>query len=186
MEIGKNRKGLPLTALAVALALLAPRSALSADDAADVSVEKQIGDALIAAWQAGDAADANATPMEGLSFPIDHFEDGTVRAQFSAEWALLPADEAEFIRAKGVYVELYNEDGDVIGIYVAENCIFDRTTRVGYCDGPVRIEYNAPGRNIRVDGIGMQWNLATRNAKILSEPKVTMAGIMGELGGAFK
>ncbi|MBR3084919.1 MAG: hypothetical protein IKH04_00805 [Kiritimatiellae bacterium] len=173
---------LPLLALALAVACVP--AAIRAGEAE--TPEGRIGEALVAAWRNGDADDPEGVPMEGLSFPIDHFEDGTVRAQFSARWAILPSDESAFVRAKDVYIELYNEAGAVIGIYVADNCIFDRTTRVGYCDGPVRMEYKAPGRNIRLDGVGMQWNLATRDATILSEPKVTMSGIMGELGGAFR
>lgn len=141
---------------------------------------------LVAAWQSEEMKEADGVPMEQLSFPIDHFEDGTVRAQFSARWALVPNDEDAFIRAKGICIELYDESGSVVGMYLAENCIFDRTTRVGYCEGPVRIEYKAPERNIRLDGVNMQWNLATRNAKILSEPKLVMSDIMGNLGKAFR
>lgn len=141
---------------------------------------------LIAAWRSEEMDEAGGMPMEQLSFPIDHFDDGTVRAQFSAQWALIPDDEDAFVRARGVCIELYDEDGKVVGMYIADNCIFDRTTRVGYCEGPVRIEYKAPGRNIRLDGVDMQWSLATRNAKILSEPRLVMSEIMGELGGAFK
>ncbi|MBR0057655.1 MAG: hypothetical protein IJP66_10030, partial [Kiritimatiellae bacterium] len=80
----------------------------------------------------------------------------------------------------------YDERGEVIGFYMAENCIFDRATRVGYCEGPVRIEYRAPGRNIRLDGLDMRWNLAARNAKILSQPTLVMSQIMGELETAFR
>jgi len=184
MDKSIEKKICQLPLLAFALAVACAPAVLPAAEAE--TPEGRIGEALMAAWKNGDADDPEGVPMEGLSFPIDHFEDGTVRAQFSAKWAILPSDEAAFVRAKGVYIELYDEDGKVIGIYVADNCIFDRTTRVGYCDGTVRMEYKAPGRNIRLDGIGMQWNLATRDAKILSEPKVTMSGIMGELGGAFR
>lgn len=141
---------------------------------------------LMEAWRSDGTNETGGMPMEQLSFPIDHFDDGTVRAQFSARWALIPDDENDFVRAKGVCIELYDESGNVTGMYIADNCIFDRTTRVGYCEGPVRVEYKAPGRNIRLDGQNMQWNLATRNAKILSEPRLVMSEIMGELGGAFK
>ena len=180
-----------LSISAVALIALLPVASFASDaqasgrqagGAGSVDIDEQ----LMAAWQLGEAEVGEAVPMEGLSFPIDHFDDGTVRAQFSADWALIPDDPAAFVRAKGVCIELYDEQGAVQGIYVAENCIFDRATKIGYCEGQVRMEYHAPGRNIRLDGQGMQWNLATRGAKILSEPKLVMSEIMGELGGAFR
>ena len=153
---------------------------------ADEEEVRRIDDELVSAWRLGGGSAGAAMPMEDLSFPIDHFEDGSVRAQFNADWALVPDDEDDFVRAKGIRIDLYDEEGNVIGCYVAENCIFDRATRTGYCEGPVRIEYKAPGRNIKLEGMGMQWNLATRNAKILSEPILVMSQIMGELGGAFR
>lgn len=163
----------------------APADVASSAAAGD-AVAESVNSRLIAAWSMGETEAGEAVPMEGLSFPIDHFDDGTVRAQFSAEWALIPNDPAAFVRAKGVCIELYDEQGAVQGIYVADNCIFDRATKIGYCEGPVRMEYQAPGRSIRLDGRGMQWNLATRDAKILAEPKLVMSEIMGELGGAFR
>lgn len=178
-------------AMATAATLLAASLAFSETD---VSIEaaaerlsgRDIDSELIAAWQSEEMKEADGVPMEQLSFPIDHFEDGTVRAQFSAKWALVPNDEDAFVRARGICIELYDESGNVIGMYIAENCIFDRTTRVGYCEGPVRIEYKAPDKNLRLDGENMQWNLATRNAKILSEPRLVMSEIMGNLGKAFR
>ena len=128
----------------------------------------------------------DSVPMEKLSFPIDHFPDGSVRAQFYAERALIPNDENAFVRAEKIRIELYDERGKVVGYYIADHAIFDRVTRIGYSEGNVRIEYWAPERNIRIDGRSMQWNLATRDAKILADPVVTMAPVMNELEGAFK
>ncbi len=164
----------------------AQTAASPAPDGDAAGLSESIDSRLMAAWSMGEAEAGEAVPMEGLSFPIDHFDDGTVRAQFSAEWALIPDDPAAFVRAKGVCIELYDEHGAVQGIYIADNCIFDRATKIGYCEGRVRMEYNAPGRSIRLDGQGMQWNLATRGAKILAEPKLVMSEVMGELGGAFR
>lgn len=179
-------------ALATAATLLAATLAFSeTGDSIEAAAEKKLSGRdidreLIDAWQSEEMKEADGVPMEQLSFPIDHFEDGTVRAQFHARWALVPNDEDAFVRARGICIELYDESGNVIGMYIAENCIFDRTTRVGYCEGPVRIEYKAPDRNLRLDGANMQWNLATRNAKILSEPRLVMSEIMGNLGKAFR
>lgn len=172
-------------AVAAVVVLYSPYSVQAAGENGD-AMARRIDDELAQAWRLGGGSSEAALPMENLSFPIDHFEDGTVRSQFSADWALVPEDENDFVRAKGVYIELYDESGNVIGFYMAENCIFDRATRVGYCEGKVRIEYRAPDRNIRLDGIGMQWDLVSRNAKILLEPVLTMSEVMGELGGAFR
>lgn len=173
-------------ALAVfSTAALAEDGDAVATDAADETA-RRIDEELAAAWRLGSGPVGAAMPMDDISFPIDHFDDGTVRAQFHAKWALIPEDEDDFVRAKGVVIELYDEAGNVIGAYFAENCIFDRATRVGYCEGAVRIEYKAPGRNIRLDGRDMQWDLVARDAKILSQPVLVMSEIMGEIGGAFR
>ena len=150
----------------------------------DASVD--IMQRLITEWDAGEMDESDGVPMEDLSFPVDHFDDGTVRAQFFAKWALMPNDQNAFVRAKGVVIELYDEQGRMNGYYRAEKCIYDRATQTGYSEGKVRMEYHAPDRNIRIDGYDMQWNLATRNAKILREPVVVMSEIMGQLGGAFR
>lgn len=176
---------------AVALVIVLAAFASAGTNAAS-AVEQRKGGTETAAeelarnWASSDMNTGEGVPMENLSFPVDHFPDGTVRAQFKADKAFIPDDENAFVKASGVIIELYDEKGGLMGAYFAESCIFDRSTRTGYCEGKVRIEYRAPGRNIRVDGDGMQWDLVTRNAKILANPKITMAEIMPEIGGAFK
>lgn len=137
-------------------------------------------------WASSDMNTGEGVPMDDISFPVDHFPNGTVRAQFKAKKAFIPDDENDFVKAEGLVLELYDEHGGIQGYYIAEKCIFDRTTRTAYCEGRIRIEYRAPERTIRVDGDGMQFDLVSRNAKILANPKVTMQEIMGELKGAFK
>lgn len=146
----------------------------------------RLEDQLVVAWRTKDTEKTDGIPMENLSFPIDHFEDGSVRAQFRSKFVLLPNDENAFVRAEGMQIELYDEQGAVMGYYIADNCIFDRATRTGYCEGPVRVYFKAPDQTIRLEGTNMQWNLASRDAKILISPKVTMAGIFNELGEAFR
>ncbi len=151
-----------------------------------VDASMDIMQRLVSEWDSDEMDEADGVPMEDLSFPVDHFDDGTVKAQFFAKWALMPNDPNAFVRAKGVVIELYDEQGRMNGYYKAENCIYDRTTQTGYSEGKVRMEYHAPDRNIRIDGFDMQWNLATRNAKILRQPVVTMSEIMEKLGGSFR
>lgn len=135
---------------------------------------------LMVAW--GDLGEQKATPVESMKLPILHYPDGRVRALLSAERALIPVDDSGYVRAKGVVVEMYAEDGRFEGAFIADNLFFDRSTSESYCEGAVRMEW----RDLRITGSNMVWNLETRNAKILSEPRVEVNRFMVGLKDAFK
>lgn len=141
--------------------------------------------ALIDAWKDIENVE-DATPLLKVSLPIAHYPEGNVRVQFKAEKALLPKDENSFLRAKGIYMEMFAPPADgglVEGIFMADNCIYDRVLRDGYCEGWIRLQY----RNVKIVGTNMTWNLDTRKVKITGGSHVTIeSGMMKGLGGAFK
>lgn len=178
--------------LLIAIVLCMPQFVLATSEnglssAADATGAAADAPSLPAAGWPPAAGDASrGIPISGLSFPVDTFPDGTTRARFNAEKAFLPEDEDDFVRADDVLIELYDEDSSILGYFIAEKCVYDKSTCVGYCEGAVRIEYRAPERTIRIDGTNMQWNVGARNVKILTSPKVTMSEIMRGLGDSFK
>ena len=141
--------------------------------------------ALIDAWKDVENV-GDATPLLKVSLPIAHYPEGNVRVQFKAEKALLPKDEKSYLRAKKIYMEMFappSEGSRVEGIFMSDNCIYDRVLRDGYCEGWVRLQY----RNVKIVGTNMTWNLDTRKVKITGGSCVTIEnGMMKGLGGAFK
>ena len=140
---------------------------------------------LIEAWKDVENV-GEATPLHQISLPISHYPDGNVRVQFMAEEALLPKDENAFLRAKNIYMEMFTplaQGSRLDGIFKANNCIYDRVLRDGYCEGWVHLQY----QNIRIVGTNMTWNLDTRKVKVTGGSQVTIEhGMIGGLGSAFR
>jgi hypothetical protein len=139
---------------------------------------------LIDAWQDVENV-GDATPLHTVSLPISHYPNGEVRIQFKAKEALFPKDENAYLRAKNVYMEMFSpmaQGGRVEGIFMSDNCIYDRVLHDGYCEGWVRLQY----RNVKIVGTNMTWNLDTRKAKITGGSQVTIEnGLLKGLGGIF-
>lgn len=136
---------------------------------------------LMDAWKG--SADPNAIPMVGISFPIAHHKNGIVKLQFKADEALLPSFNSAYIRANGITLDLFNQQGAVIATFHGENGLYDRAARVGFCEGPVLIS----DKDVRIDGTNMIWDLEAQNAKILKNARVMIrAGMMKGIGKAFQ
>lgn len=137
--------------------------------------------AVIRAWHEG-APPADAIPLEGVSFPLSSYPDGSVRIQFKAAEAFLPQDPKEYVRGNGIYSELFRVDGSLEGVFVADNCIFDRAERAGFCPGQIRLQY----RNLKITGTNMVWDIQAQDVKITDGARVTVNRLMGGLGKAFR
>ncbi len=134
---------------------------------------------LVEAW--GRGVPDGAVPLEDTSFPVAHYPNGNVRAQLKADHAFLPPDEDDFVRGHGVIVEMFSELGRFEGMFQADNCIYDRSTRSGYSEGNVLILY----RNVEITGSNMMWHVVNRNARILSRSKVVLNRFSEGMKGAF-
>ena len=137
--------------------------------------------ALIEAWSEVENTEG-AIPLETVSFPLTTYPDGSVRIQFKAEHALLPQEEKDFVRGKGILMEMYEPGGVMSGIFMSTNCIFDRVTRTGYCEGWIRVQY----QNIKITGTNMVWDLEAQNVKVLSGARVVVNQFLTDLGKAFR
>ena len=133
---------------------------------------------LLKLW--GDTADSEATPIENLSVPLESHGNGRVKTLLTAKSALVPAEGV--IRGKGVVVERRDENGVVDCIIAAENCIFDRETQRGFCQGDVSIY----GRGVRVTGSNMVWNVENQSAKIIYKAKVVTNRFVKDMGKLLK
>ena len=125
--------------------------------------------------------EADASPVENLTLPIEHYENGRVRAVLHAGKAAI--GRAGMIWSWQVAVDLFNPVGQPDGRVEAECCLYDRNSRRGYCPTGVRLVRT----NATVTGTGMYWSMADQRMRILSEPVVqTDHGIRttGGRGGA--
>ncbi len=137
--------------------------------------------AVMTTWAEVDSAEG-VIPLENVSFPRVNYPDGSVRIQFSAKNALMPQDEKDYVRAKSVHMEMFEPNGKLIGIFRSANCIFDRATRTGFCEGWIRVQY----RNVKITGTNMVWDMETSNVKVLSGARVIVNRFMNDVGKAFK
>lgn len=135
---------------------------------------------LIEAWKRDEGKEIIGTPVEDLSFPLAFFEDGSTRVRFSAKGGVWPDDENEFIRANSIHIETYDNAG--LGFFHADNCIYDREYQMGYCDGPVRLQY----KNIKVFGTNLVWDISSTNATIIGGARTTLNGFIKNLGSVFR
>ena len=183
-----------LAAVAALIAVLAPPAPASAGEEApaaaaaapaeadpEAAVEgmssESYGD-LLKLW--GETAESGATPIENLSLPLESHPNGRIKALLRADQALVPVEGV--VRGKGVVVELYDRDGVLECLIIADNCIFDRATQRGYCKGTVRIER----RDARITGEGMVWMVREQGAKILSKAKVRLNRFTKDMGGLVR
>ena len=113
--------------------------------------------------------DADASPVENLTLPIEHYDNGRVRAVLRAGRAML--GKSDLIWSWQVVVDLYDTDGRPDGTVEAANCLYDRAGRRGYCPGDVRLVRT----NATISGVGLYWSMADEHMRILSQPVVHMA-----------
>lgn len=144
---------------------------------------KEVHDALLSAWRDGSGEGVDgAIPLEGVSFPLSSYPDGSVRIQFKAATATLPPDEDAYVRGHDIHAEMFRPDGSLEGIFLAEHCIMDRKEHAGYCDGRIRLQY----RNLKIVGTNLLWDVQAQDVVVMDGVRVTVNRLMGGLGKAFR
>ncbi|MEI8241635.1 MAG: hypothetical protein WCI17_00035 [bacterium] len=106
--------------------------------------------------------DAEASPVENLTLPIEHYDNGRVRAVLYASKAAV--GKGGMIWAWKVVVEMLDLGGAPDGRIEADSCLYDRTARRGYCPDSVALVRT----NVTASGIGMYWTMAPQRMQILS------------------
>lgn len=143
------------------------------------------------------APDAAATPMSKVSLPFAHHPNGRVRATLSADYALFPAKAGDYLRARNITLQLFNPIGELDAIFLADDCVFDSSTKMGYCNGPVRLLYRriivsdkgVPSVDVlEITGTNMVLDVENDNTKVTIpvSPVVKINGFMDGLGKVLK
>ncbi|MFZ4394051.1 MAG: hypothetical protein ACOYOU_00330 [Kiritimatiellia bacterium] len=106
--------------------------------------------------------DPESSPVEDFTLPVEHYDNGRIRATLHAGKAAI--GKAGFLWAWRVRVELFDPLGAPDGRIEAENCLYDRNTRRGYCQDAVRLIRT----NVTIQGTGLYWAMPAQRMQILS------------------
>ncbi len=113
-------------------------------------------------------------PIRGMRVPLEHFDDGRVKMQFSAAQARLPEGSGE-LEASEALVESFRADGSVAMVMEADRCWYDRATGRLNSDGPVRMDRG----DMVVTGVGMEWKADEQKLRLYSNVRVVLKGGVG-------
>jgi LPS export ABC transporter protein LptC len=113
-------------------------------------------------------------PIKGMRIPLELFEDGRVKMQFSAARARVPEGRAE-MEASEVLVESFEVDGSLAMIMEADTCWYNRTTGRLDSDGPVRMDRG----DMEITGVGMEWKASEQKLRLYSDVRVVLKGNTG-------
>jgi len=122
----------------------------------------------------GGFAEEAELPIRGMRIPLELFEDGSVKMQFSAARARVPEGGGE-VEASEALVESFNADGSIAMIMEADRCWFNRATGRLDSDGPVRMDRG----DMEVTGVGMEWKAEEQKLRLYSEVRVVLKGGAG-------
>ena len=112
--------------------------------------------------------DAEASPVDHLTLPIEHYDNGRIRAVLHAGKAAVM--NTGMIWAWQVTVDRFDSVGAPDGRIEADDCLYDRTTRRGYCADAVMLVQS----NATIRGTGLYWTMATQRMRILSNAVVRL------------
>ena len=178
------RRGLPALAAWLALATVAVAASGATNAPAPAALASAISNALPAWMEASVLAtnaaewadladiwrrpDPAASPVEKLTLPVEHYDNGRIRAVLYANKAFMGS--AGMIWSWNVTVDMFDPAGAPDGRVEAESCLYDRNARRGYCPAAVKLVRT----NATIEGTGMYWTMDTRRMQILSNPVVRL------------
>jgi hypothetical protein len=167
----------------VAVALAAEEGAGAAPDAASAApvlpAWMQPGALATQAVEWADMAatwrkqpEAEVSPMENFTMPVEHYEDGRIRAMLRAGRAAVGRNG--LIWAWQVVLDFQDAEGGADGRITAESCLYDRNARRGYCPGNVELCRT----NVTIRGHGLYWVMGTQRMQILSNAMVYLPQVV--------
>jgi len=108
--------------------------------------------------------------------PLDHYENGRIRAVLRAEKAHLLENDLVF--AWNVKIEMLLPDGKPDGVLIAEDCLLDRNAKRGFCRGAVSVKKGPD----HLKGRGMYFSTDEQFIKLLSECEIRTSRIPASFG----
>ena len=114
--------------------------------------------------------------VKNLRFPMEHYEDGSLKTELTAETAK-QTEDGGIINATGVRVEFFAPDGRLEAVAEADTCLYDRVSGTATSDGPVHVNRGA----FDVTGRGFEWSMEKSLFRILNDVRVVVPGDMRPL-----
>ena len=112
--------------------------------------------------------ESDSSPVENLTLPIEHYDNGRIRAVLRANTASV--GKAGLIWSWKVAVDLLDPAGGPDGRIEAESCLYDRNARRGYCPTAVSLIRT----NVTIHGTGLYWVMTSQRMQILSNSVVLL------------
>ena len=117
--------------------------------------------------------DAEVSPMENFAMPVEHYDNGAIKAVLHAGKAAIGkavVGKSGLIWGWKVVIDLRDPTGAPDGRIEADSCLYDRNTRRGYCPAAVLLVRT----NATVSGTGMYWNGDVQQMRIFSNAMVQL------------
>lgn len=118
-------------------------------------------------------------PAENVSIPVEMFEDGSIKTVVTAKKAQYFLNEG-FVWAEGVQARKFKPDGSVDAQLDADNCIIDRNTKSGWCEGKATISH---GSTV-FSGVGVYFSSPEAYVKVTKSSEVVSKDL--KFGGLAK
>ena len=112
--------------------------------------------------------EANGSPVENLTLPIEHYDNGRIRAVLHASKAIVGS--SGLVWSWALAVDMFDPNGTPDGRIEADSCLYDRNARRGYCPAAVALIRT----NATITGCGMYWTTTTQRMRILSNAVVRL------------
>ena len=119
---------------------------------------------------------AATSPAENLVIPLELHEDGSPKFVLKSARAQIFID-TKLVWAEGVEAVLYAKDGTVSARAVAANCVIDRESECGWCEGRVRVDYGS----YSLEGECLYFSKREGFAKIFNSVSMRAGGL--DVGG---
>ena len=115
---------------------------------------------------------ALAQPMKDFVYPLEFHENGQVKIRLAAQTVEMPREGSDRLDARGVVLELFDEQGHSRGRMEAEDCIVDRKRRIAYSrKGAIRVERGG----LLLTGRGFRFHMDEQRLEILKDARVEAA-----------
>jgi hypothetical protein len=116
--------------------------------------------------------EAEVSPMENFTMPVEHYEDGRIRAMLRAGRAAIGRNG--LVWAWQVVMDFQNPQGGADGRITAASCLYDRNARRGYC--PEQVELCRT--NVTIRGYGLYWVMGEQRMQMLSNAMVYLPHVV--------
>lgn len=124
----------------------------------------------------GKCVEALRTPAEGVTVPVENYEDGSVKTSVFAEKAQFFVDDA-LVWGEGVVVRHFSEKGEELVRLTAQNCVVDRKSKCGWAEGRARLTYGGT----TVEGDGVYFSIEEEYVMIVDNSQIATTDL--KLGG---